>query len=340
MFNAIRRPFGYEPVLTKEDLKKSPDNKNERAKNWKSTLLRIWKLVDEQRTLLIIVLTLVFVSSAMALLGPFLIGYIIDTYIVPGAFEGMGLIIGWLVVVYVLHSVTLYLQNYWMVGIAQQVIYQMRAGLFGHFQRLPVSFFDKRQHGELMSRMTNDIENVSSTLNTSFIQVFSSILTLVGTAVVMVFLSPILTVLTFIIIPIMYWSVRWITKRTGRLYKEQQKAVGDLNGMIEETISGQKIVKAFSQEDRVMDEFLVKSERLRRQWFLGLDLCRVHPKSDELPQQRQFCDRGGCRWIACSERLGHNRRDCYLHRVFPPVHTAVERFGEPIQYGAVGHCRG
>ncbi|MDS8877049.1 ABC transporter transmembrane domain-containing protein, partial [Streptococcus pneumoniae] len=123
--------------MTKEDLKKSPDNKNERAKNWKSTLLRIWKLVDEQRTLLIIVLTLVFVSSAMALLGPFLIGYIIDTYIVPGAFEGMGLIIGWLVVVYVLHSVTLYLQNYWMVGIAQQVVYQMRAGLFGHFQRLP-----------------------------------------------------------------------------------------------------------------------------------------------------------------------------------------------------------
>lgn len=278
MFNAIRRPFGYEPVLTKEDLKKSPDNKNERAKNWKSTLLRIWKLVDEQRTLLIIVLTLVFVSSAMALLGPFLIGYIIDTYIVPGAFEGMGLIIGWLVVVYVLHSVTLYLQNYWMVGIAQQVIYQMRAGLFGHFQRLPVSFFDKRQHGELMSRMTNDIENVSSTLNTSFIQVFSSILTLVGTAVVMVFLSPILTVLTFIIIPIMYWSVRWITKRTGRLYKEQQKAVGDLNGMIEETISGQKIVKAFSQEDRVMDEFLVKSERLRRNGFWAWTYAGFIPK--------------------------------------------------------------
>ena len=278
MFNAIRRPFGYEPVLTKEDLKKSPDNKNERAKNWKSTLLRIWKLVDEQRTLLIIVLALVFVSSAMALLGPFLIGYIIDTYIVPGAFEGMGLIIGWLVVVYVLHSVTLYLQNYWMVGIAQQVIYQMRAGLFGHFQRLPVSFFDKRQHGELMSRMTNDIENVSSTLNTSFIQVFSSILTLVGTAVVMVFLSPILTVLTFIIIPIMYWSVRWITKRTGRLYKEQQKAVGDLNGMIEETISGQKIVKAFSQEDRVMDEFLVKSERLRRNGFWAWTYAGFIPK--------------------------------------------------------------
>ncbi|KYG59662.1 ABC transporter ATP-binding protein [Planococcus maritimus] len=278
MFDAIRRPFGYEPVLTKEDLKKSPDKKNERAKNWKSTLLRIWKLVDEQRTLLIIVLALVFISSAMALLGPFLIGYIIDTYIVPGAFEGMGLIIGWLIVVYVLHSVSLYLQNYWMVGIAQQVIYQMRAGLFGHLQRLPVSFFDKRQHGELMSRVTNDIENVSSTLNTSFIQVFSSILTLVGTAVVMVMLSPMLTILTFIIIPLMYVSVRWITKRTGRLYKEQQKAVGDLNGMIEETISGQKIVKAFSQEDRVMDDFLEKSERLRRTGFWAWTYAGFIPK--------------------------------------------------------------
>src|SRR5690606_29549739 len=124
----------------------------------------------------------------------------------------------------------------------------------------------------------NDIENVSSTLNTSFIQVFSSILTLAGTAVVMVMLSPILTVLTFIIIPLMYWSIRWITKRTGRLYKEQQKAVGDLNGMIEETISGQKIVKAFSQEDRVMDEFLVKSERLRRTGFWAWTYAGFIPK--------------------------------------------------------------
>ncbi|TWT27563.1 ABC transporter ATP-binding protein [Planomicrobium sp. CPCC 101110] len=278
MFDAIRRPFGYEPVIKKEDLKKKTAKKAERAENWQSTLLRIWKLVDEHRILLIVVLSMVFFSSALALLGPYLVGYIIDQYIVPQNFSGMGLIIGWLIVVYTGYSLTMYLQNYWMVGIAQQVIYRMRTGLFEHLQRLPVSFFDKRQHGELMSRMTNDIENVSSTLNSSFIQVFSSILTLAGTAVVMVMLSPLLTVLTLVIIPLMYVSMQWITKRTGRLYKEQQQAIGDLNGYIEETISGQKIVKAFSQEPRVMEEFLVKSERMRNTGFWAWTYAGFIPK--------------------------------------------------------------
>lgn len=278
MFEAIRRPFGYEPVITKEQLKKEPDKKTERANNWQSTLLRIWKLVDEHRFLLVTVLSLVFISSALALLGPYLIGYIIDEFIVPQSFSGMGAIVLWLILVYVGHSVSLYLQNYWMVGIAQQVVYRMRTGLFEHLQRLPVSFFDKRQHGELMSRMTNDIENVSTTLNSSFIQVFSSILTLTGTVVVMLWLSPLLTVLTLVIIPLMYISMQWITKRTSRLYKEQQAAIGDLNGFIEETISGQKIVKAFSQEPRVMDEFLLKSERLRRTGFWAWTYSGFIPK--------------------------------------------------------------
>lgn len=278
MFDAVRRPFGYEPVLTKEDLTKKKKTKNERAENWKSTLLKIWKLVDEQRFLLIVVLALVFVSSALALLGPYLIGYIIDEYIVPQTLDGMGIVVLWLIAVYIGHSVSLYLQNFWMVGIAQQVIYRMRTRLFSHLQRLPVTFFDKRQHGELMSRMTNDIENVSSTLNTSFIQVFSSILTLTGTAIVMLTLSPLLTLLTLIIIPLMYVSIQWITKRTGRLYKEQQKAIGELNGMIEETISGQKIVKAFSQEPRVMEEFREKSERLRRAGFWAWTYAGFIPK--------------------------------------------------------------
>jgi ATP-binding cassette subfamily B protein len=278
MFDAIRRPFGHEPILTKEDLIKKKDKKDERAQNWKSTLLKIWKLVDEQRFLLIVVLALVFVSSAMALLGPYLIGFIIDEYIVPQNFNGMGIVILWLIVVYIVYSASLYLQNFWMVGIAQQVIYRLRTRLFSHLQRLPVTFFDKRQHGELMSRMTNDIENVSSTLNTSFIQVFSSILTLTGTAIVMLTLSPLLTLLTLIIIPLMYVSIQWITKRTSRLYKEQQKAIGELNGMIEETISGQKIVKAFSQEPRVMEEFREKSENLRQAGFWAWTYAGFIPK--------------------------------------------------------------
>ncbi|MET3576953.1 ABC transporter ATP-binding protein [Bhargavaea ullalensis] len=274
----LKRPFGYEPILTKGDLKKPAHKKGERPDNWKGVLLRIWKLVDEQRALLVTVLALVVVSSGLSILGPYLVGHIVDNYIVAGRFGGFGKMVAALLAVYFGLSVSMYLQSFWMIGISQQAVYKMRAGLFSHFQRLPVKFFDRRQHGELMSRMTNDIENVSQTLNNSFIQVFSSVLTLVGTVVVMLSLSPLLTLLTMTIIPVMFIAVRWVTRRTGRLYKAQQKAVGELNGMIEESVSGQRIVKAFSQEDRVMEEFIEKGENLRRTGFWALTYAGFIPK--------------------------------------------------------------
>ncbi|WP_441347709.1 ABC transporter ATP-binding protein [Sporosarcina sp. ACRSL] len=278
MLRTIRKPFGYEPIIKKEDIKGPGRKKVERANDWKSVLLRIWKLVDEQRGLLILVLSLVLVSSALALLGPFMIGKIIDTHIIPMEFDGLGSKIGLLIAIYAGLSIALYFQSFWMVGIAQQTIFKLRTGLFSHLQKLPVTFFDRRQHGELMSRLTNDIENVSQTLNSSFIQVFSSILTLSGTLAVMLYLSPILTLLTMIIVPVMFIAIRWITRRTGLLFKEQQQAVGQLNGMIEETISGQRIIKAFSQEERVMEEFAEKSDRLRRTGFWALTYSGFIPK--------------------------------------------------------------
>ncbi len=275
----FEKPFGYDRVLTKEDLKRQPKmKKGERASDWKYTLSRIWKIVDEQRILLIMVLAMVVISAIAALVGPYMIGKIIDNYVMKKQFEGIITPILWLIGVYIVLSVTLYLQSYWMIGIAQQTIYRMRTGLFGHMLKLPISFFDKRQHGELMSRATNDIETVSATLNSAFIQVFSSILTLVGTLVVMLILSPLLTVITMLIIPVMFWAMRWITRRTGKLFKEQQAAVGALNGMIEEMISGQRIVKAFSQEERMKDEFREKSMRLRRTGFWALSYSGYIPK--------------------------------------------------------------
>lgn len=286
--NFIRKPFGYEPVITKEDLKKKNKKKIDKASDWKGVLSRIWKLVDEQRFLLIVVLMLVVVSSALSLLGPYLIGVIIDEYISVNVFEGLASLIGILIIVYVFLSISMYLQSYWMIGISQQTIYRLRTVLFNKLQKLPVSFFDKRQHGELMSRMTNDIENVSQTLNSSFIQVFSSVLTLVGTTAVMLMLSPLLTLVTLVIVPVMFFAMKWITKRTSKLFKEQQQAVGELNGMIEETISGQRIVKAFSQEQRMLEEFAVKSERLKRTGFWALTYSGFIPKVMNLLNNTSF----------------------------------------------------
>lgn len=275
----FHKPFGYEPILTKDDLQQVvKKKKGPRATDWRSTLLRLWKIVDEQRVLLMIVLLLVMVSSVLALLGPYIIGKMIDMYVMHGQLAGLGKGIMLLIGIYALLAVALFLQNYWMIGIAQQTIYRLRTSVFTHFQRLPISFFDRRQHGELMSRMTNDIEAVSSTLNSSFIQVFSSVLTLTGTIVIMLSLSPLLTVLTMTIIPIMFWAMRWITRRTAPLFKQQQVAIGALNGMIEETISGQRIVKAFSQEDRMMEEFREKSLRLKTTGFWAQTYSGYIPK--------------------------------------------------------------
>lgn len=272
------KPFGYTPLLTKEAIKGSKKKKGERAQDWQSTLFRIWKQVDERRFHLVIVLLLVFTSSALTLLGPILVGQVIDKHIIAYQFDGLFEKIMLLIGIYIVLSIALYLQNYWMISIAQETVFRIRTGLFTHLQTLPISFFDKRQHGELMSRLTNDIENISQTLNTSFIQVFSSALTLIGTVAVMLYLSPLLTMLTMIIIPIMFFAMRWITRRTSQLFRQQQQAIGSMNGMIEETISGQRIVKAYSQEELMIADFEEKNAKLRHVGFWAMTYSGFIPK--------------------------------------------------------------
>ncbi|WP_409296954.1 ABC transporter ATP-binding protein [Peribacillus sp. SCS-26] len=269
MLDELKKPFQYKHVLDKQEMVKEqlPEKKKPRAKNQQKTLRRLWGYLAGYKKQLFLVTSMVVLSSIFGLLGPFLAGRAVDWFIVTKESSGLAAVLGALVVIYILNSVSLFLQNYWMIGIAQETVSTMRGQLFGHLHRLPIPFFDKRQHGELMSRVTNDIENVSSTLNSSVIQIISSILTLAGTISVMLYLSPLLTLLTLIIIPLMAVGMRWITKRTGRLFKSQQRNLGELNGFIEEIISGQRIVKTFSQERRVMDELMIKNERLKRAGF-------------------------------------------------------------------------
>jgi ATP-binding cassette subfamily B protein len=249
-----------------------------KPKNWTHTIKRIGSYFSNQKLLLSLVMLMVIVSSALSLLGPFLIGKTIDHYVVKGNVEGLSKMLIGLIFVFFGQSLSTWLQNYWMIGIAQQTVLRMRNDLFKQFHKLPISFFDKRQHGELMSRVTNDIENVSSTLNSSFIQVFSSILTLVGTIGVMIYLSPMLTLISLSIVPLMFFGLKWITKRTGARFKEQQRNLGDINGYVEEITSGQRIVKSFSQEKRVIEEFLVKNEKLRESGYWAQTFSGFIPK--------------------------------------------------------------
>ena len=250
---------------------------NKRAKNSTQTLLRIWSYLIEYRTRLIAVIFMIVVSSALSIAGPYLAGTAIDRFIVERD-SGFVLFLAGMAVVYIFHSISMWLQNIWMITISQQTVQKMRTELFDHFHRLPIPFFSKRQHGELMSRMTNDIENVSASLNSSVIQIFSSLLLLIGIVSVMLSVSPLLTLLTFMVVPLMVFGMKWITKQTSRMFKAQQRNLGDLNGYIEETLSGQRIVKAFSRERHVISEFKLRNERIRVSGFWAQAISGFIPK--------------------------------------------------------------
>lgn len=272
--NQLKEPFQQERI----PLDNVTSKKSKKARNTAGTIKRIWLYLIREKATLTLVILMVVMSSGLALLGPYLIGMAIDDYIVTQNNTGLGMLLMWLVIIYLFHSLSIFLQNYWMVGIAQNTVYSLRSDLFKQFHRLPISYFDKRQHGELMSRVTNDIDNINNTLNQSVIQIFSSILTLVGTVVVMLLLSPLLTLVTMTIIPFMYLGMKWITKRTGPLYKLQQRDLGELNGYVEETVSGQHVVKTFSQEDRVISEFEERNKKLRHTGFWAMTISGFIPK--------------------------------------------------------------
>ncbi|WHY17959.1 ABC transporter ATP-binding protein [Paenibacillus sp. G2S3] len=283
MFKAILEPFRHpKPVIelgAGRSLGSAAGGKPKaKAKDWGGTLMRIWSYLAERKAKLVLVLLMVVFSSALALLGPYMIGKAVDDYLEGTGGRSWTIFLISLASVYIFYSLTSWLQNIWMIEIAQETVFRMRTELFSHLHRLPISFFNRRQQGEIMSRLTNDIENVSSTLNSSAIQIFSSVLTLLGTVGVMLWLSPLLTLLTFLVVPLMLLGMRWITRRTGPLFKERQRNVGELNGYIEETLSGQRIIKAFSQEERVIAGFHERNKRIMLSGYWAQSISGFIPK--------------------------------------------------------------
>ncbi|MEK4302076.1 ABC transporter ATP-binding protein [Oceanobacillus sp. FSL W8-0428] len=272
--NSLKAAFQYKRI----DLSNVNKFDSKKAENMGATLKQIWNYLKMEKGKLFLVILMVFISSIFALLGPFLVGMSIDNFIAVQQLNGLGLLLVGLVIVYIIHSLSLFLQNYWMVDISQQTVYTLRKNLFEQFHRLPISYFDKRQHGELMSRLTNDIDNINNTLNQSVIQIFASILTLLGTVSIMLYLSPVLTLVTMSIIPVMFFSMRWITRRTGPLYKLQQRDLGDVNGYVEEIVSGQHVVKTYSQEDYVTSQFEQRNKSLQNTGFWALTISGFIPK--------------------------------------------------------------
>lgn len=234
-----------------------------KPKNQKETLLRIWRYMRQQRLGVVSAVVFVIIGSLLSLLGPLLIGIIIDDYIMQKDVDGAVRMSVVLAVVFSASALFTWLQTIVMIRVSQKTIRVLRQELFEKFQALPLSFFDKRQQGDLMSRMTNDIENLNAALSQSVTQIVSSTLTIVGTAIALFYLNWMLALVTLTIIPLIVWASKQIIKRSSVNFKARQRDLGRLNGHIEETISNADITTLFGKEKQVVAEFKRANEELR-----------------------------------------------------------------------------
>jgi ATP-binding cassette subfamily B multidrug efflux pump len=237
-----------------------------KPKNFKGTLKRLWAYFGRERKMLSIIFTFIVIDAALTLIAPYLIGKGVDAmHLQRGGvdFSLLEMIVIVLLGVYLFDALLTFLQGWLMAGVSQRIVKQLRRHLFQKLQKLPVAFFDTRTHGELMSRLSNDIDNVSSTVSQSTTQLMSGGITLLGSLAMMLVLSPILTVASLITVPLVFFLTRTIARKTSVLFKNQQVQLGKLNGHIEETISGLQVVKAFNHEEKAIEEFDAVNKSLR-----------------------------------------------------------------------------
>ncbi|MFC3885028.1 ABC transporter ATP-binding protein [Bacillus songklensis] len=238
-----------------------------KPKNFKGTLKRLWLYFGKERKWLTIIFIFILIDSALTLSAPYLIGRSIDAMTTPSGnvnFDLLEVTVITLLVAYIADGLLTFLQGWIMAGVSQRIVKNLRHSLFEKLQKLPVPFFDTRTHGELMSRLSNDIDNVSSTISQSTTQLMSGSLMILGSLVMMIVLSPALTLASLITIPLVFLLTRTIAKKTSVLFKNQQIQLGKLNGHIEETISGIQVVKAFNHEEKVIEEFEEVNAKLRK----------------------------------------------------------------------------
>ena len=234
-----------------------------RAKDAKGTMKRLLKYVSEQMPRVILISVLCAITALITILTNRIAGIAIDDYIAVGDMAGLAKLCLGLLAIYVVNVACSYLQNTNMIVVAQKTSFKLRKDLFAALSRLPLKYFDSHSSGDIMSRLTNDVDNISNTLSQSVTQLFSGIINIIGTLAAMLLLSPLLTLISLIAIPVMLLITRAIAKISRRFYREQQKNLGELNGYIEEMVSGQKVIKLFSREEANKADFSGINNRLR-----------------------------------------------------------------------------
>jgi len=240
----------------------------QKPQNPGKTFLRIVKYMTDSKLRIAVVVVAVIISSCTNIVGTYFLKPLINDYIVPfigqqdvnfAPFIGMLCVLG---AIYLTGALCTYISNRLMVDISNHSLNSIRRDLFRHMQELPIRYFDTHTHGELMSRYTNDVDALREMLSNSMTALITSTITVVGTFTMMLILSPLLTLLIILMLLVMLFIIKTIGGRSARAFQRQQKALGAVNGYIEEMIEGQKVVKVFCHEETVQKDFKTLNDEL------------------------------------------------------------------------------
>lgn len=230
-----------------------------KPENMKGTLTRLWRLTAESNHGLGWIMLFSALASSAAILSPYLIGKVIDK--IDGGNYALFLLL-LLAGLYVCDWFSRFMQQFLMASVGQRIVSHIRKRLFKKMEQLPLSYFDKNTHGDLMSRLTNDVDNISTTISDSLTQLLMLGFTIVGVLGIMLYLNVLLTLVSLISVVLVFLLTRFITKRTRELFRQQQEYLGRLNGEIEEGISGLTMVKAYGREQAMYERFERENEGL------------------------------------------------------------------------------
>ena len=242
-----------------------PMRAGEKAKDFKGTMKKLWNYISEYRIGLFFVMVFAICSTVFSIAGPKILGKA-TTEIFNGLvgkitggsgidFEKLGKILIGLLCLYVASAVFSFIQGYIMTGISQKITYRMRKDISEKIHRMPMNYFDKVTHGEVLSRVTNDVDTLSQSLNQSVTQLITSTTTLIGVLIMMLSISPLMTVVALLILPISLALISMIVKHSQKFFRDQQNYLGHVNGQVEEVYGGHNIVKAFNKEEDVIRTF-------------------------------------------------------------------------------------
>ncbi len=244
-------------------LPKGPRVTPEKPKDRKKVLRRLWGYLCRYKGMIIAALFLTFVSNILALIGPTLSGEAIDAIGTKAGEVNFKLVLYYcllMLIFYILSSVLSYILSILMINLSQKVVFRMREDVFQKLSKLPVSFFDKHQTGDIVSRISYDIDTVNASLSNDLLQIATSIITVVGSLVMMIRISPILVLVFAVTVPASIFFTKYMTKKVRPLFRNRSAKLGELNGYVEEIITGQKTIKAYNREDYFIKKFDVKNK--------------------------------------------------------------------------------